>query len=95
VKHYKHNYPGDPTADVYQMSRQEFLTAHPRRPITFSNPITGEVYKAIRMGPDEIHCDLCNRDPGEVIYLYRLRSIARGVCQRCFDECWKQYCQEV
>jgi hypothetical protein len=63
MKHYTLNYPGDPPLPVVEMTRQEFLAAHPRYPVTLTNLSTGES-ESYPMGPDEIRCDFCNGDPG-------------------------------
>lgn len=79
MKSFKYKYPGDPSCEVQIMNRQEFLEACPRKPIKI---YTSDSVHEIPMGPDEILCDSCSRDPGDVIYLDRTRAY----CQECAEQ---------
>jgi hypothetical protein len=90
VKRFICRYPGDPPIEVLELTRAEFLEMFPDRSITITgfDPSTG-LTEGHYFPMDEICCDLCNADPGEVIYLY---AGTHARCKTCFEQNLKRYC---
>lgn len=89
-------YPGDPPVTVTEMSRSEFFDTFPpddrKMTITAYEPggaVASE--EVIPMGA-EIHCDMCNADPGDKLYLL---GRSRAYCPACFKEGLERYCKLV
>ena len=82
------SYPGDKPVPVLQLSRRQFQTLCRPSRVT----ITGDSgTTTIPVGAEEIKCDLCGDDPGNVIYLLDGR---RAYCAACWQPkaC---YCEEI
>jgi hypothetical protein len=79
-------YPGDPVAVCVEMTRAEFLTAHPREPLRLI--ADGKVTECA-LGSDEIICDFCDADPGDTTYV--LYNGLKGICPACFQRVVKPH----
>jgi hydrogenase maturation factor HypF (carbamoyltransferase family) len=85
-------YPGDPPVKIEKMTREEFLEQHPRRSMILVS--RGKV-QHIPVDSDCVICDLCNGDPGDVIFVCegdRRRKPLAG-CAACAAEHWLPYCK--
>jgi hypothetical protein len=73
-------YSGDPAETCVQMTRAEFLEAHPRRNTQVIDADTGEVLEEIKVPKDLILCDLCNAEIGEQVWLIP----GYALCEACY-----------
>jgi hypothetical protein len=99
----KHQFPGDPPAEVAIMSRREFKRLYPR-PTLHDEEIAyarGRVDFVAMPDADEIVCDSCNRDIGDEVYVYRYERLGqcsgsdRGYCEDCYRKELVPYCEDV
>ena len=82
MKAFRWKYPGDPEDICIHMNRLEFLGNFPREPIKIISG--GAVLEEIPMGDNEIHCDFCNEDPLDDIFV--INSGSKALCKKCAEE---------
>ncbi len=96
MKSYVMLYPGDPPMQVIEMSREQFLYYCPRHPVTISHPGSDIPTQVFPMRQDEIICDMCNADPGDLVTVLATQKghIMRAYCEPCAKESWMPHCKE-
>lgn len=90
--HYRFDYPGDPSSDIYEMTRAEFQERFRPSHVTMTSP-TETV--TIPVGKEEINCDLCNAPCGDTVWVWIYgRGGCRGYCGECFKR-MKKHCTKL
>ena len=82
-------FPGDPPITVLRLSRAEFLRRFPRSPVQIETHVEGHTYiEKIELDEGYVHCDFCNDDPGEEVWVYH---DCKGYCRKCAERQWFPY----